>query len=122
MATGAHAALAERLLRHGLMAEPQIHDFFGRGTLPSEPERVADELVRRGFLSAYQAVHLLSDELHLLELGGYRLLEPIGSGGMGGCFSPSRSRWTGWCNKLILTFAASEPHCSIQARGPAVAK
>src|SRR5262249_27353101 len=44
---------------------------------------VANELVKRDLLTKYQADQILSNRLEKLELGPYRLLRPIGAGGMG---------------------------------------
>src|SRR5688500_15697660 len=64
-----------------------------RGTLPADlPRRFADpqtfaaKLVRRGWLTPYQAERLLAGAGHELVLGSFRLLEPLGSGGMGQVF------------------------------------
>ncbi|QEL16373.1 WD40 repeat domain-containing serine/threonine protein kinase [Limnoglobus roseus] len=44
---------------------------------------LADRLVNRGWLTAFQAQRLLAGRPHELVLGEYVLLEPLGTGGMG---------------------------------------
>jgi serine/threonine protein kinase len=44
---------------------------------------VTDELVQRGWLTKYQQSHLLSGQGDKLILGPYRLIDPLGEGGMG---------------------------------------
>src|SRR5262249_22957888 len=46
----------------------------------------ADDLVRRGWLTAYQAEQLLRGHGERLVLGQYRILDRIGAGGMGQVF------------------------------------
>jgi serine/threonine-protein kinase len=75
--------LIDRLRQHDLLTEKQLVELLDCKTELETPEQMAEELVRRGWLTSYQAQHFAKDKLDRLELGGYRLIEPIGSGGMG---------------------------------------
>ena len=79
--TTAHDFLGE--IRNLLSAEHQTRfdDEFARGKL--KPDGLADALVRRGWLTPFQAEAVRQGRASELVLEQYVLLEPIGSGGMG---------------------------------------
>src|SRR5262249_40724430 len=78
----------QAILRTDLLTEERL--FAALKTVPvaarSRPETVADYLVRTGHLSAFQAVKILSGTDRGLVLGPYRVLAPVGRGGMGAVY------------------------------------
>jgi serine/threonine-protein kinase len=77
------APIIERLRQSQLLGEGQLTELVAAGLPTWKPDEVASELLRRDLLTNYQVDHLLKNRLDKLELGAYRLLRPIGSGGMG---------------------------------------
>ncbi len=51
--------------------------------LPSEPRKFAQQLVRDGLLTVFQAEQFLQGKYKGFNLGGYRILERLGQGGTG---------------------------------------
>src|SRR5262245_3678401 len=78
------------LLRNSqLLAEDQISDYLERTPdLPSEPQSAARRLAEDGLLSTYQSEQLLAGRYKgFFLLGGqYKVIKPIGKGGMGTVF------------------------------------
>jgi molecular chaperone DnaK len=85
----------EHLVRSGIMTAKQLGEF--RAALPPElkhptAELLADALVRRGMLTAYQAARILEGKPEGLILGNNVIQQRIGSGGMGDVFKAEHRR------------------------------
>ena len=73
------ATLVDALRQYRLLDTHQLQQVareFPRGT--PDPKTVAKELLRRGWLTAYQVNQLLQDRAADLSLGSYVLLERLG--------------------------------------------
>ncbi len=75
-----------QLLRDSLLLEPAQLEELAAGRRDADADSLAAELVRRGWLTRYQAEEVLQGRGDQLVLGSYVLLEPLGQGGMGQVF------------------------------------
>jgi tRNA A-37 threonylcarbamoyl transferase component Bud32 len=74
-------------LRKGRLLEPaQLRELPPLQTSSPDPQALARELVRRGWLTPYQVNALFQGRGHELLLGSYVLLDKLGEGGMGQVF------------------------------------
>ena len=77
-------AFLENLRASGLLSEAQI-DEVGEWTAGAtgDERALADELVAKGWLTPYQAEHILAGRTRGFFIGQYVLVDRIGAGGMG---------------------------------------
>ena len=73
-----------------LVSDDQLHlsmaESSGEGKAPESAQKLADELVKREILTAWQADKLLQGKHRGFRLGPYRILRPLGQGGMSKVF------------------------------------
>src|SRR5262245_4767882 len=86
MASVSSSSLVEALCHYRLLDSAQLQELPALQAHFSDPKALAKELIKRGWLTAYQANHLLKGKGHELVLGSYILLERLGEGGMGQVF------------------------------------
>jgi WD40 repeat protein/tRNA A-37 threonylcarbamoyl transferase component Bud32 len=87
MAVDSVASLLDQLQENGLLSPAQLNELRGGPYEPNgNPQALAKQLVQRGWLTRFQAKHLLQGRGGDLILGPYRLLDAIGQGGMGQVF------------------------------------
>src|SRR4051812_1778068 len=79
-------ALVDALRQFRLLEPEQLGEAGHLESLHSDPEALAGELIRRGWLTSYQANQVLQGCGQDLLLGSYVLLEKLGEGGMGQVF------------------------------------
>ena len=73
--------------RSGLVEEGKLKELFPTDAeTPQDPQRAATMLLRAGLVTGFQAKQLLAGKFRGFILGTYRILEPIGKGGMGTVF------------------------------------
>jgi eukaryotic-like serine/threonine-protein kinase len=78
--------VVELIRRARLVAAPLLDHALAQSPPKSGPERVLSHLVENGHLTTYQAVELAAGRWRGLWLGGYRVLDRLGQGGMSHVF------------------------------------
>jgi serine/threonine protein kinase len=78
----------ELIRKSGVLLDPKRLDAYveklrSTNSLPEEPAKLAGLLVRDGLLTHFQAEQLLQGKWRRFTLGKYKVLEKLGSGGMG---------------------------------------
>jgi len=86
MATASTPALIDALHRYRLLDAASLEELTSLQDRWPDPNTLTVELIRRGWLTAYQGQQLLQGRGHELLLGSYVLLERLGEGGMGTVF------------------------------------
>jgi hypothetical protein len=71
------------MLRSSGLLAPDVIAALAAEPAPADPRAWASELVERGLLTGYQAEQVLAGNAASLLLGQYRILDSLGSGGMG---------------------------------------
>src|SRR5262245_15482817 len=79
-----------------------------------EPELLRQELVRRGWLTAWQAQQLARGGKADLRLGPYVMLEPIGSGGKGQVFKARHDKMNRLVAVKMLRADLANDHEAVQ--------
>ncbi len=73
--------------KSGVLDEKKLLEHFPHpDDMPKDPHGCATALVRAGLLTPFQAQQLLTGKYRGFLLGAYKVLQPIGKGGMGAVF------------------------------------
>ncbi|MBL8799761.1 MAG: serine/threonine protein kinase [Planctomycetia bacterium] len=86
MPTATAASLVAALRQHHLLEAGQLPELARLQTRLADPHQLVQELLKRGWLTAYQSKLLLAGRAADLERGQYTVLEPLGEGGNGEVF------------------------------------
>jgi serine/threonine protein kinase len=76
----------ELLLKSRLVTDAQLNDYFPDAEDRADTSRLADGLVKAGLLTRYHVQMLQAGKYRGFFLGPYKILRPIGQGGMGTVF------------------------------------
>jgi serine/threonine protein kinase len=86
MANASTASLVDALRQYRLLEGVQLEELKSLRPRFPDPKALAGELIRRGWLTPFQANQLFQGKGAELLLGSYILLERLGAGGMGQVF------------------------------------
>src|SRR4051812_30270818 len=82
--------LLDLVQKSGVADEGRMRTYMAKiteqGKVPTDPSKLAGQLVRDGLLTYFQAEQLLQGKYKRFSIGKYKVLERLGSGGMGQVF------------------------------------
>ena len=120
MSTKLVAAFLERVQRSGLVPEQKLsqlrQDLEAQGVDLDNPNAVAAALVERGAVTQWQVEKLLQGKHKGFFLGSYRLLRPLGKGGMGAVFLAQHEMMRRQCAIKVLPQTQIDKHSSVLER------
>lgn len=103
------------VLRQGQM-QKLLKEFESRRADLDTPQKMADELVAREVLTNWQASKLLQGKFKGFLLGSYRILKPLGKGGMGTVFLAEHRMMRRRCAIKVLPAKRSKDESSTLER------
>lgn len=120
MSTKVVAAFLDRVERSGLITEPKLsqlrQELEAAGVDLENPHALAAALVDRGALTQWQTEKLLQGKHKGFFLGSYRLLRPLGKGGMGAVFLAQHEMMRRQCAIKVLPQTQIDKHSSVLER------
>jgi serine/threonine protein kinase len=82
--------LLDLVRKSGVLEEKRLDTYLEKaraaGPLPSDPAKLARQLIRDGILTNFQAEQFLQGRWRRFTIGKYKVLERIGTGGMGSVY------------------------------------
>lgn len=106
------------VLKSHLVEEPRLRAYAQKlrdaGSLPPDPSKLAQFLVRDALLTYFQAEQLLQGKYKRFNLGKYKVLERLGSGGMGTVFLCEHKLMRRRVAVKVLPIPKSEDEASIK--------
>ncbi len=111
--------LLDFVLKSGVVEEPRLKTYTARlkaepGAMPDSPEELAGVLIRDGLLTGFQAEQLLQGKWKRFSLGKYKVLEKLGTGGMGTVFLCEHKLMKRRVAVKVLPVAKAQDEASLQ--------
>src|SRR5947208_1234761 len=104
--------------KSGLLDEKRLDAYLEKlraaGPLPAEPGMMARFLIRDGLLTDFQAKQVLQGKWRRFTIGKYKVLESLGSGGMGSVYLCEHKLMRRWVAVKVLPAAKADDPSSLE--------
>lgn len=98
--------------KSGVLEHDRLQSFVNQkrasGRLPGEPRQLAESMIQEGLLTGFQADQFLQGKYRRFTIGKYKILEPLGIGGMGTVYLCEQSSPSGLVAVKLLSNTSAQ--------------